>query len=279
MKHNLLKYWTLGGIYFLAVGILYLWAYWRSFNINIFEYAGLSDVAKNALIPIGSPFFFLFFGFVLAELISDGHSIFIPSGGADSPVGRFINKNIKIFIYVYLFFVAFLILTVNKNTWYVLPILLMFIPYVILKKMEFLSELKHDGVRSVIIMVIGVLPIYSFCQGKIDAIKILDNKSYHYIEKPVRLKYLGFVNEFIFMISLDNTEVIINKFDKFQSLKMKKFQTSTEIESTEIKEVSAENVLNEIEQSSSKNESDKQKHHPVKSLPIKTVKSPVEMKE
>ncbi|MFC1562333.1 hypothetical protein ACFL4Q_04985 [candidate division KSB1 bacterium] len=64
---NTKKYLWLAAPYFIAVGLLYLWAYWSSFGINILEYAALSDVVKVAIIPVGSAFFFILIGFILGE--------------------------------------------------------------------------------------------------------------------------------------------------------------------------------------------------------------------
>ena len=65
LMENTKKYIWLAAPYFITVGLLYLWAYWSSFGINILEYAALSDVAKVAIIPVGSAFVFVFSGFIV----------------------------------------------------------------------------------------------------------------------------------------------------------------------------------------------------------------------
>ena len=45
---------SLVGIYTFAVGFIYLFGYWWSFDINVLEHLALSDVVKYTAFPISS---------------------------------------------------------------------------------------------------------------------------------------------------------------------------------------------------------------------------------
>ena len=212
-------YFWLAAPYFISIGLLYLWAYWSSFGINILEYAGLSDVAKVAIIPVGSVFIFLLFGFFIGEFGYVSRIRFPTGGGRNTSTGIFLRKYEGLFIFFYFLFLFFLIYTSLPGKWIVLPIWGMFAPYFILKNTTFLSEINNDSVRSLIIAILVILPIFSFCQGKINADKILNNTEYMYIKgsKPdEQMKYVGYINQVTFLISMDNNHVRIVRLDKDQ---------------------------------------------------------------
>ena len=59
----------------LASGILYLWAYWSKFGINIFSYASILDLVNSAIIPLGTGLFFAaiyWVGYMLISTWDDG---------------------------------------------------------------------------------------------------------------------------------------------------------------------------------------------------------------
>ena len=217
LMENTKKYIWLAAPYFITVGLLYLWAYWSSFGINILEYAALSDVAKVAIIPVGSAFVFVFSGFILGEFGYINKVRFPPGGGRDTPTGRFLIKFEGLFIVIYWLFLLFLIVTSLPGKWTILPVWGMFAPYWILKKTDFLEEIANDSVRSLMIMTLVLLPIFSFCQGKINAEKVLNNTEYLYLQGPTpdeHMKYIGYVNQITFLISRDNQHIRIGRVDK-----------------------------------------------------------------
>lgn len=216
-------YLWLAASYFVTVGLLYLWAYWSSFGINILEYATLSDVAKVAIIPVGSAFVFILLGFLLSEV---SFAPYFPSGeGKGTRTGRFLMKFRTVFALLYWVILILLIFTPLPNKWRVLPIWGMWVPYFVLKNANFLSEIKNDSVRSLMIAGLSVLPIFSFCQGKLDANKILTNSEYFYVQSSSeeRMKYIGYVNELTFLVSQDNQLIRIQRLDKQSSLDLLKF--------------------------------------------------------
>ncbi|MCA3275362.1 MAG: hypothetical protein ING16_05790 [Roseomonas sp.] len=59
--------------YAVLVATLYLWAYWRSFSVDVFEHIGLTEVVKIAAYPILSAFFFSAIGVLISEVIALGN--------------------------------------------------------------------------------------------------------------------------------------------------------------------------------------------------------------
>ncbi len=51
-KARIASYLYFSSLYFIAVGVLYLWGYWLPFGINILEYMSLTDVLKSTAFPI-----------------------------------------------------------------------------------------------------------------------------------------------------------------------------------------------------------------------------------
>ena len=53
----------------VLTSILYLWAYWSTFGIPIFEYANLKDIITGTIILLGSSLAVLFVTLILRELM------------------------------------------------------------------------------------------------------------------------------------------------------------------------------------------------------------------
>lgn len=198
--------------YFFTVSVLYLWAYWASFQINVFEYAGLSDLAKVAIIPVGSAFFFILLGFFLGEYTPN--PAYPQGGGRETVFGRFLIKTKWLWVSIYWFVILFLIFTDSPGKWRIIPIVGMIFPYIMLKNTGFLIEIRSDSIRSLLIMSACILPIYSFCQGRVDAYEIIDGKEYKYVESIAGIKnarFIGHVNQYLFFSSEDNSKVVFQR--------------------------------------------------------------------
>lgn len=211
-KDRLAGYFWIGPFYFMTVGVLYLWGYWPSFGINIFEYVTLSDVIKVAIIPVGSVFVFVLAGFFMGEVSVGGR---LPEGGGkETRVGRFLNRTKKWLIVLYLVVVYLVLFYPIPNKWLFLPVLIMWVFYFPLKSVGFLKEIANDSVRSLLISAVVALPLYSFAIGKINADKILKGSNCQYAEvgkdgEKQKLKFLGFANQYVFFLSMNNEDVVV----------------------------------------------------------------------
>lgn len=198
--------------YAITCGTLYLWGYWSSFDINAFEYAGLSDLAKVAIIPVGTTFFFMFLGFLFGEYISI--PILPKEGKTADRLHNFISKTRVFWITVYWLVLLSIIFSNSTSKWNILPYFGMIFPYVILKNTAFLIEIKSDSIRSLLIICLSALPIFSFSQGKIHANKIILGNEYKYVESisnEKHAKFIGHIGQYLFFQSLDNSRIILQK--------------------------------------------------------------------
>ncbi|MBU0926048.1 hypothetical protein KKG81_14270 [bacterium] len=197
--------------YFFTIGVLYLFAYWSFFNINVFEFANFSDLLRVSIIPVSSAFFFVLIGMFLSQYTLPK----FPEGeGSNTKIGKFLNKIKWLGIIFYWVLLLLLIFSNNENKWITIPFFAMFFPYLILKDTPFLQEIKSDSIRSLLIMSFSILPIFSFCQGKINANKILNNKEYKYLESVAEVshaKFLGYIGEYLIFSSFDNSKIILQK--------------------------------------------------------------------
>ncbi len=224
-KEQFSIYLWLSPVYFVSVGVLYLWGYWATFDLNIFEYVGLSDVVKVAIIPVGSVFIFILIGFAVGELtVSD---MFPEGEGKETRVGIFLNKNKGVLISLFSFLLLVLVFYPSPEKWRVLPIVLLIPIYFVLKKAGFLREINNDSARSLVISAIVALPLFSLAQGKLNAQKILDDESYRYTKAEWSnkdMKYLGHASKYVFFLSVDNQELVIARDEDVSPLKLLEFR-------------------------------------------------------
>ncbi len=109
-------------LYFITVGVLYLWGYWSTFGINILQYMTLGDALKMAAYPIASGFISVAVGVVLSSLTGLARAL-PPGGGRNTAVGRELNRLKGPLIIVYSLAVLAIALYGNALKWIVLPLM------------------------------------------------------------------------------------------------------------------------------------------------------------
>lgn len=232
------SYLYLGSLYFLAVGVLYLWGYWPTFGINILVYMNLTDVLKLAAYPLVSSFIALVLGAVVGELAWFRHAL--PAGaGRDTPAGRVLHWLAPLLAAGYTLATLAVLVYGPARKWLVLPVLFA-VPIFLAAKRRgiFASLLPNDATRSVVIFLLAVLPTFAYGQGKLKAAAILDGSDYQYLvagtvdgltvpdpSNPAnRVKYLGQVNEYVFLLLPDNATSVVVHFDKTRGLQLRRFR-------------------------------------------------------
>jgi hypothetical protein len=89
---------------------------------------------------------------------------------------------------------------------------------------------------------LAALPPAAYGYGRLKAAAILDGTDYYYLTAPAmdslpmgdvhdaknRIKYLGHVNDYVFLLLPDSDTTVIIRFDKTRGLQLKRFQSSTE---------------------------------------------------
>jgi len=224
----------LSSVYFLSVGILYLWGYWIAFEINILEYANLTDILKTTAYPIASVFVFFATGAIIGELIFP--NTLLPIVGVPNLKAAQLIKMISPFIaaaYVVGTVLLWLLGPVEK--WNILPLLIAIPAYFVARRWEFLASLiSNERTRSLLIFLLVALPGYSFGHGRLKATKILQGTAYVYSEGAVdgiavpadarpegKPRYLGQASDYLFFYIPARKTVFVTKFDNVKSLELR----------------------------------------------------------
>jgi hypothetical protein len=232
------SYLYFGSLYFFVVGVLYLWGYWPTFGINVLEYMNLTDVLKLTAYPLVSSFIFAAIGVIVGELV--GFQQAVPPGfGRNTQVGRFLNRHAPFLAAVYTLAALALLAYGPATKWLVLPTLAA-IPIALAAKRGGMlaSLLPNDSARTVVIFLLALLPAFAYGRGRYDAAAVLDGTDYQYLAAGTvegltlldpnnpknRVKYLGQVNDYVFLLLPDNATSVVVRFDKTHTLQLRRFR-------------------------------------------------------
>jgi hypothetical protein len=138
-------------LYFITVGILYLWGYWAPFGINILEYLELSDILKATAYPIATAILMTTIGAAIGEWRMANRDHLTPGGGRYTIIGRFLRKFSSHLLVLYVGGAIALLLFGPVEKWRVLPILLSLPIYIFAQQTNFLAEIiPHESPRSIV---------------------------------------------------------------------------------------------------------------------------------
>lgn len=174
-------------------------------------------------------------GMVIAEISARQEGL-EHGAGRDTAVGRFLNQHKLSLFNVY--FVAILLLYwFGPDTkWYMLPTLLGVPVAFASKEAGFLAtELPNESLRRITLLVLSVMPFWSFGQGRLDAVQVKEGVSYDYVSEgsidgvavpdpsneKVRLRYIGHANDYVFLLAPDKNTVVMTHFDRIGTLHLR----------------------------------------------------------
>jgi hypothetical protein len=236
LNKNFPKYFYIISIYSTLVCIIYEFAYWPSFDINIVEFISIADLAGLAIYPAITTGLFL--------LLSTGLNQFsiiekyLPKGdGRYAPMGIFLNKHKKII--VLLFWIPAILVYFYANEyskWIVLPYMIV-MPLPIIQYSNTINKiLPISNVSYYLLLIIILIPLMAYAKGKMKALDILLDYNYKYIfsseiESTLtsrininqKLKYIGKAGQYIFLMSEDNSSTLILNSNNFRIIKLRKF--------------------------------------------------------
>jgi hypothetical protein len=226
--------------YFVSVGVLYLWGFWSTFNVNILEYLGITDVIRLTAYPIASAFITVAFGAVLSEATMGNR--FPSGGGRNTRTGIFLRRTAPILVGIYALGILTLLFLDVPNKWYVLPLLLVLPVSFIAKERGFLIEvIPKDSVRSLGIFFLAILPPLAYGHGRIAAADIREARRFDYVLSPIdqvsvasdaspiqRVRFLGHTGDFYFYLNPTNSAIVITKFKDDRTLLLKHFDNAAE---------------------------------------------------
>jgi hypothetical protein len=81
------SYLYFGSLYFVTLGVLYLWGYWSSFGIDILEYISVAEVLELMAHPVAYGFAAFALGAVVGSYFPPLRRVF-PAGGGRHPTTR-----------------------------------------------------------------------------------------------------------------------------------------------------------------------------------------------
>lgn len=238
IKERVSTYLYLSSLYFVTVGIFYLWGYWRTFDLNILEYLSLADILKSTAYPIASAFIFFLIGAMIG-----GHlprSGLQPGEGKNTRIGKLLNRLSPFLTAVYLLGIYILLFDFDSpQKWNYLPMLIA-LPVALFVNNNglFESQIPSSNYRMTIILLIVALPIYSFGYGALNAAKIVDGKEYKYVVSQVdginisddadpsqRLRFLGQAGDFLFLLHPVKNTLIVMKYEQAKILQLKRIKS------------------------------------------------------
>lgn len=237
IKERVSTYLYFSSLYFIAVGILYLWGYWASFDVNILEYLSLADILKSAAYPIASTFIFFIFGALEGHLLSSGPTP-KQGGGQNTRIGKVFKKWFPLLALMYCIGTFTLLLFGPPQKWSVLPVLIA-IPVSLLIDRHglFKSMIPESKFHFALVLLLVTLPIFSYGLGILNAATILDGVDYKYVASQIdgipisddadpsqRLRFLGQAGDFLFLLHPVKNTLIVMKYEQAKILQLKRVQ-------------------------------------------------------
>ena len=205
-----------------TAGAVYSWSYWSSFDINIFQYAGIADVFWISVLPVAGVFLFFILLTIATEIVTDFNasrlkkkeSDYVAQGGDQELFRKREFGKYRIYSILYVLVVCIPTVYFNPNLLVPFIFVMCITPaYFYFKSKGMLSEIASDNIRSsLIFLILALLPI-SYYLGKAQSIKVKrgNNVLYEMSDTSVKRKYLGHVNGTLFLLQENNEKIVILK--------------------------------------------------------------------
>ncbi|MDP1734988.1 MAG: hypothetical protein Q8L44_11580 [Sulfuritalea sp.] len=217
---------AIGVAYSAAVAALYLFGYWGTFDVNILEFVGLSDLVKLAAYPLLISLASLIAGYALAEVLRSDEVLPV-GGGAETTIGRFGRKNWRYLIALQVL-ITVLVATYGVQPWkwfsVAFLIALMFTPFT---HMEFfVSLLPNPRLRGNVIFLSLFIASTAFAYGNFHAylakrgeapvsVDVVRSKLSLRFEDKKPVAYLGYVGGyFVFYETVTGSVVFVRPKDE-----------------------------------------------------------------
>lgn len=232
-KDRITSHLYFASLYFVTVGVLYLWGYWSTFGINILEYLSLTDVLKATAYPIVTALVLTAIGAVIGEGLTNSN-VFrnsLPLGGErNTKIGPFLRRLAPYIVTLYILGTGSLLVFGPIQKWNVLPILLAIPIFMFLENAKlFERAIPHARPRSIIIYLLAVLPPLAYGRGVLAANSIQTGQAFTYTTSAIpgyrvaneplkQLRLLGHANETIFLLDPTKASVIVLKLQAGEPL-------------------------------------------------------------
>jgi len=172
-------------LYFVTIGVLYLWGYWFPFNINILEYLDLADVIKSTAYPIATALLLTAIGAAIGDGLVD-RSPTANGNGLEARFWRQLRKYASVVVFTYFAGTVALLAFAPVWKWHALPVLLALPLFVYAKHQGMLATvIPDDSPRSIVLYVIAILPFLAFGRGTLTADKVISGTEFAYATSEI----------------------------------------------------------------------------------------------
>lgn len=238
MKINLQLGLTFSG-YILFCSFLYLWGFWRHFEINILQFVDTSDIAKASIIP-AIPAVAMFVVVSILNAYSTPTAAdtkkYIDAGGAFKKyiIGvkiYYIVLSLSVWIpNTYIIFTGSSSEKIMSISWMLSSVLFVFLEM----KTSIFQELS-EKLRSFSILTICLLPTIFLVRGDSDGYNVVKGIDTYLVtanvgcseNKNEQFRYIATLSNKAFSISLDNGSLCIQDFEYLHLIKESKKNISS----------------------------------------------------
>lgn len=227
--------------YSLLLGILYLIGYWQKFSVNLFQYAGLSDVVYSAIGPLLILAIGVAAGITTAGSHTEGVERMI--GKIPTPIllwePRGFSKYFGAIFYPIFFLTCYFISVLDwRWKWVVLPCLVTLplvlkIPLSVLKSIPWINERYH---QTLVLCLVIALPL-SYGYGWQSADDIKSGRFFFYVvesnvlqvdgktpDPEMALRFIGHIGEYDFFYNPTGSAITIAKIRRDNFLSVREFK-------------------------------------------------------
>lgn len=211
--------------YVIIISISYPLGYWWAFNINVFEYGTIVDIAKMSIAPLLTSLTPVIFGIVVGHLWGSKK---LPAGeGANTKTGRFLRKHIHLLAKVYIVSIYAIGVFVREplRWFFIIPMTAPVIAIPLQHYTPLIEKIPQPNTRMLITFLLVFVPIIAFYLGRSDACRVkmgrpdisVDvgrSKLALVFDKSHPVGVIGFIDEaYVLYESLDGRIVFVKQKD------------------------------------------------------------------
>ena len=233
-------------LYFGLCGGLWHLGFWSTFDINFLQYINLTDIIKSFVFPFITATGYVLIGFIATTLANyhdrlDNPESLVFGMGSNTPFGKFLNKNVEIIVFLYIFGITVFAITGGQIKYLLIPFLIASPLSIYLTNRNYLfKSILSPDLRSAAITFVIILPLMSFCFAKMQSLDIYENKSFkkiveigtndsENIDNILGLKYLGSTSSQAFLTDSANNQITILNMSITSYIKYQKVTKTNKI--------------------------------------------------
>lgn len=209
--------------YLFGIGLIYMMAYWPSFNVNPLQYADLPSLVTICIIPIFESSTSFLIGLVGGVLLHSRTSGTFNYSTGMAPVVKVAIAIWTITSTTVLIYIATLLQ--NDAKWKVLPFLTLISILPVGLALGLLKGWVPAKYWETMLIVILYLPMSSYCTGKLNALDIIRSKEY--METMIdgrKLRLVGHLSDKFFLVNEKNDNLVIINDSQMKFIDFKKIK-------------------------------------------------------